>query len=274
MKEALNGGGAGMNSNWGDRSSPNTEVRECDKKLCTGCRINDMDMVRSALKDGADPKVQFRLALGEVTPIFICASKGHKEIAELLIEQHADVVRDVMTFDGTTCLHHAASNHQVEMCQLFIDHGADVNQKDKLGRTALMDAAEIGSVEVINMLINKGARVNEQDLEKHAAVSYSLDFISKDDQKFFEASRLLIERGTDANFAGKFTNRTLLHYAAAQGNLELVRSLIEEKGADPSMRDEQEKTAFDYAEDGKATEVAEYLKSVQMAGNGCCCVVL
>merc|ERR1719411_2389640 len=137
MHAALNGvGGAG--SLWGG-AGPSQEIRENDKLLCAGCRTGDIDKVRKSLEDGANPSVQFRLALGEITPIFLCASKGYWEIALHLIESNPEIVHDTMGFDGTTCLHHAAFNDQPKMCDLFIDKGCNVDRQDKLGRTPLID---------------------------------------------------------------------------------------------------------------------------------------
>ena len=131
MHQAL-GGAGGTAGLWGG-GGPVQEIRDADKKLCTGCRTGDINLVRQALDDGGNASVQFRLALGEITPIFLCASKGYKEIAELLIEKQREIIHDRMGFDGTTCLHHAASNNQAEMCELLISNGCDVNLKDKLG---------------------------------------------------------------------------------------------------------------------------------------------
>ena len=111
---------------WVD-SSQGIESRECDRMLCNGCRTGDLEMVKKALDDGANPRVQFRLALGEITPIFLCASKGYWEIAIYLIEKNKEIIHDTMGFDGTTCLHHAAFNDHPQMCDLLINKGCHVN---------------------------------------------------------------------------------------------------------------------------------------------------
>mmetsp|Transcript_39087 Transcript_39087/g.62418 ORF Transcript_39087/g.62418 Transcript_39087/m.62418 type:complete len:272 (-) Transcript_39087:595-1410(-) len=271
MNEALGVGKGGV-ANWGEHGQQ-MEIQECDKQLCTGCRTGDIELVRQALKDGANPAVQFRLALGEITPIFLCASKGYKEIAELLIKHSPEITSARMGFDGTTCLHHAASNDQEQMVELLINNGCNVNKKDTLGRTPLMDAAEIGSMKVIKVLLENGGDVIIEDKEHSTALSYSLDFISKDEPKFFECSVFLVEQGTHPNYAGKFTHRTLLHYAAAQGNLELVKQLIEVHGAALKPIDEQGKLPLDYAMDYNKQDVVEYLQSVP-DGSGCGCVVM
>ena len=113
---------------WVD-SSQGIESRECDRMLCNGCRTGDLEMVKKALDDGANPRVQFRLALGEITPIFLCASKGYWEIAIYLIEKNKEIIHDTMGFDGTTCLHHAAFNDHPQMCDLLINKGCHVNRR-------------------------------------------------------------------------------------------------------------------------------------------------
>ena len=137
-----------------------------------------------------------------------------------------------------------------------------------------MDAAEIGSVKVIEVLTRNGADVNIEDKEHHAAVSYCLDFISKDEPKFFNASLELINHKANPNYAGKFTNRTLLHYAAAQGNLELVKQLIEENQAFLKPIDDEGKTPLDYAIENEKEEVRTYLEQAIPGGSGCNCIIL
>eukprot|EP01083_Nonionella_stella_P009287 26833_1 len=272
MHQALQGVG-GSGQLWGG-AGPSIEISEADKLLCTGCRTGDLESVRKALKDGGNASVQFRLALGEITPIFLCASKGYSEVAKLLIENNRDIINDRMGFDGTTCLHHAASNNQPQMCELLIKSGCNVNQKDKLGRTALMDAAEIGSVDVVNVLVANNADLNIEDKEHHSAVSYCLDFISRDEPRFFEASLTLINKGANPNYAGKFTNRTLLHYVAAKGDLELVKQLIEDRQAYIKPIDDDHKTPLDYAIENQQQEVVSYLEQAIPGNSGCGCIIL
>lgn len=254
---------------------PASQIAEHDQALCDACRVGDFEKAKKALEDGANPSVQFRLALGEITPIFLCASKGYKEIAELLIEHNADINRK-MEFDGTICLHHAASNDQPEMCEFLIEKGCDVNQTDKLGRTPLMDAAEIGSIDVINILIKNNADVNAEDNEHHTALSYCIDFVSRKEPKFFDAAVQLVHHGANPNYAGKFANRNLLHCAAAQGNLELVQQLVQEHRAAIRVFDNEGKSPLKYAQEHRHAEVAEYLQQMlDQENKSCdCCVIL
>ena len=136
-----------------------------------------------------------------------------------------------------------------------------MDRQDKLGRTALMDAAEIGSVDVITVLSENKANLDEEDKQGHTAVSYALDFISKDEERFLEAAQCLIEKGANPDAAGKFSNRTLLHYVASQGELHFVKKLIEEYNANPLQKDDSGRTPLDLARENKHEDVINYLQS-------------
>jgi len=263
----------GLSLIWG-QTTKNMDTRECDRILCQGCRIGDLEMVKQAIAQGANPRVQFGLVLSEITPIFLCASKGYWHIAEYLIDINQEILHDTMGFDGTTCLHHAASNNQPQMCDLLINKGCNVDRQDKLGRTALMDAAEIGSVDVINVLSENKANLDEEDKEGHTAVSYALDFISKEEDKFFDAASCLIEKGANPDYTGKFTNRTLLHYCAAQGELNFIKKLVEQYNANPMQQDDGGRLPIDYAKVNKHDDVVDYLQSVMPGQPSCQCSIM
>jgi len=270
MQDALMSFGAAQ---WGG-GAPSVMIRDNDQRLCEACRSGDFDAAKKALEDGANSSVQFRLALGEITPIFLCASKGYKDIAALLLAHGARLDRK-MDFDGTICLHHAASNDQPEMCQFLVEKGCAVNHTDKLGRTPLMDAAEIGSLAVISVLVANGAEVDAEDREHHTSLSYAIDFVSKRDPQYFKAAvALVIQHGANPNYPGKFANRTLLHCAAATGDLDLVRKLVEIHGAAPNVYDNEMQRPLNYALQSGHEEVARFLEEAGMNGGECCCTVL
>ena len=52
----------------------------------------------------------------------------------------------------------------MEVAELLISKGADVNAKDKYGMTPLLRAAEGGYKKIIELLIAKGADVNAMNL--------------------------------------------------------------------------------------------------------------
>ena len=62
-----------------------------------------------------------------------------------------------------TLLHKAAQIGDRTVCELLIDHGADVNKQDARKQTPLWVAAEEGHKDICEVLIQKGASIDEQD---------------------------------------------------------------------------------------------------------------
>merc|ERR1719336_2026931 len=137
-----------------------------------------------------------------------------------------------------------------------------------------MDAAEIGSIEVIDILVDNQADVNAEDREHHTALSYCIDFVSKKEPKFFDSAVQLVQHGANPNYAGKFANRTLLHCAAAQGKLELVKKLVEVNKAALRVYDNEGKTPLKYAMEHKHIEVQEYIQQRHDLDTASCCTIM
>lgn len=85
---------------------------------------------------------------------------GLLELAELLLARGAEIERQ--HFLGTTALHYAAVGDQVEMAQLLLEHGADPERKgrkfDPAGQTPLEIAEARGSDEVAKLLRGRTAK--------------------------------------------------------------------------------------------------------------------
>jgi ankyrin repeat protein len=119
----------------------------------------DLAGVQAELDKGVD--VNVKDPLRGVTSLHWAAVLNHKEVAELLITNGADV--NVKDPGGFTPLHYAAGGGYKEIAELLIDNGADVNAVGvEEGRTPLHQAAEWGRIEVVESLIASGAYVNAQ----------------------------------------------------------------------------------------------------------------
>jgi hypothetical protein len=134
---------------------------------------------------------------------------------------------------------------QLPLIDLLCDHGADPN-------AALHAAALHNEMEAARALIRRGARV---DLSVAAALGYVDDFrrllpeSNKDDRHLalalasqfgqVEIVRVLLDAGEDPNRynpVGGHSHSTPLHQAAASGNEDMVRLLVE-RGARLDMKD-------------------------------------
>ena len=73
------------------------------------------------------------------------------ELCDYLIKHGADI--DHKEHMGRTALYWAASTGEAKILQFLIDHGCDVNVKTTMGRSALSKAAWNSSVDCLEILL-------------------------------------------------------------------------------------------------------------------------
>ncbi len=87
--------------------------------------------------------------------------RGKSKFAELFIQKGADVnVRDKK---GRTALMMTAESDRLKIAQMLIENRANIDVKDNKGRTALIIAAGNGHLEMVKMLIENRANINARD---------------------------------------------------------------------------------------------------------------
>ena len=115
----------------------------------------DLEKVKALLK--GNPRLVFRKDDEGQTPLHVAASKGHKDVAKLLMDYKADV--NARKKYGDTPLHYAAHGHK-DVVELLLANKADVNAKDNIGYTPLHEAARNGCKDVVELLLANKADVN------------------------------------------------------------------------------------------------------------------
>jgi len=90
------------------------------------------------------------------------------EQAQKLIDQGANVNRQFLTEDNTTCLMGVSAVGAVEAVEFLLQAGADPNLETFQGHTALRFAVNGGHVEVVRLLIESGADVNHKAADGEA----------------------------------------------------------------------------------------------------------
>jgi len=124
---------------------------------------------------------------------------------------------------------------------VLLDHGADVNVKEKKGgQTALMWAAANRSPELVTLLVGHGADVRARSTGGFTPLLFAAQ------QGDVESGGTLLQAGADVDDRSTSGRMTALMVAAASGK-NAFSILLLEKRADPDLTDESGYTAVHYA---------------------------
>mmetsp|Transcript_18237 Transcript_18237/g.27621 ORF Transcript_18237/g.27621 Transcript_18237/m.27621 type:complete len:328 (-) Transcript_18237:103-1086(-) len=130
-------------------------------------------------------------------------------------------------------LHYATSNMDKNLVDYLLKHGADANERTKnCGDTALLMSSYFQCVPIMKVLLQHGADPNQTDnlgkspLHVLASSDVEEDCCGDDESDSSEAMiKLLIENGADVNKVDKF-GRTPLFLACELGNHKIVTLLL------------------------------------------------
>jgi len=85
---------------------------------------------------------------------------------------------------GGVALHRAADIGDAALAQWLLEHGANLEARDNLGRTALMRAALAPAADaVLQLLIQRGANLNARDAGNHTVLQLALSRTGPDTEK-------------------------------------------------------------------------------------------
>ena len=164
---------------------------------------------------------------------------GHVEIFNLLLKNGANV--DEQSEDGHSALHMAAQNGHESVCMLLLDNSVDINKQDNYGFASLHLAAQNGEMNVCKFLVQKNALKDIQDdvgctpLMAAAVCGQT------------EICEYLLENKTMINCQSKHGNAAL-HLAVKYKKFEVCQVLLQ-YGADITSSNSSGKSAL-----GMATE--------------------
>ncbi|KAK9721817.1 Ion transport protein [Popillia japonica] len=186
------------------------------------------------------------------TPLSIAAYKGHQELVNNLLANHARV--DVFDNDGRSALHLAAEKGYIQVCDSLLSNKAFINSKSRNGRTALHLAAMNGFTDLVKFLIkDHNAVIDILTLRKqtplHLAAGAGQIGVCKlllelganidatDDQgqkpihaaaqnNYSEVAKLFLQQHPSLVMATTKDGNTCAHIAAAQGSVTVIEELM------------------------------------------------
>jgi len=162
---------------------------------------------------------------------------------------------DPDSYESMMALQESALGGMLQNVVQLIQAGVNVNAPDSAGRTSLMFAAFNGHTDIVRILLDTGAETEMMDSTGRTALIYCST------GPFPETVELLLERDAGINVADNDENFTALMYAAAEGNLEVVKILLEH-GADKTMQDIDGDNAESFARQAGHTAVADFLSKL------------
>lgn len=260
------------------------------KRLCQLLRINRttfLNIVQASVGDGnivmnnllqhlKEQQSEFGESLAEIermigrgkldVPLSLCfaARRGDDILMQRLLKEGLDP--NESEDSGRTALHIAASNGSVKCVRLLLDYGADPDCRDQEGSIPLWEAMQGGHGGVVKLLQDYGANIRVGDVGQYACMAAqqnNLDLLKK-----------IVRYGGDVTLPAvattylpqgelvlpKFNGRTALHVAVSEGNLEIVKYLLDQ-GADINKPDIEGWTPQKLAEQQAHEEITTLFES-------------
>ena len=196
-----------------------------------------LDAARLLLDHGADVNAQ---KADLWTPLHLASYNGHLSVADLLIQRGADT--DRRSEDQETPLDGASRNGKLETARLLVKCGSNANLQDSNGWAPLHRAAQNGHLDLVGLLLEFGADYNIRSSDGKTALDLAcdngkarvarfladrmgrqLDAISENSHPDPVQSSLGRVGDTTISDSGE---RTSLHDASRDGNLDVVQSLL------------------------------------------------
>lgn len=237
------------------------------------------DMVKFLIDSGADVNATNDSGENALFEL-ITREESNSEIAKILLDN--GIKKDLRNSSKMTALHWAAFCGKINIIEVLLEYGFDIEDKDSFGNTPIIKAMSQNKIDAVKFLFNKGARPDSQGQAGFSLLEYATrrgdkDFVKQILAKFtgekksslgslneaaqkgnVETLKILLESGFDVNELSKWSNETPLMKAAYYGKLNAVKYLLD-NGADVKLKDDRGNTALLHAAWGGYTEIVKEL---------------
>ena len=163
-----------------------------DRSLPFASDAGNLAIVKLLLKYGARVNLTVKDVYGPTnTALWMACNGGHLSMAELLIENGADI--DGNHSGDMPPIHAAIIRDRTDIVDLLLKGSVNVNARAAHGRTVLHRIAEHGSINSASYLLDAGCGLDLIDNSGMTALHYAAEFGRR------EMIKLLLDRGADAS---------------------------------------------------------------------------
>jgi len=198
------------------------------------------------------------------TPLHVALECGNVKVARLLLEHGANIhVRNKKDQTPQHLLSTTWSDKtlddDIDTIRFFLGHGVDVDAVDNNYSTLLHIASYNGEVEVVQLLLECGANINARNKEGHTPLHRVLVKLEDGARtSFFDTIQLLLDHGADVD-ALDDAQSTPLHVASKYGSAKATRLLLE-RGANVHLQDNEGHTPSQVASAKGHEKIARLLE--------------
>ncbi|XP_059488664.1 uncharacterized protein LOC132204279 [Neocloeon triangulifer] len=230
-------------------SDVNERQEDGSSALLLAAKFSSVDMCEFLISKGADVEQTDK---DEQNALHHAFDGQKRENVKFFIERDYFSVENKGK-QGRTSLHLAASNGFVEIAEILLKKGANVNKTEEdLNATPLLLAAEHASVEMCKLLVENHAEKCAKDKHKNNAMHYAAKKGKLDNVSYlYDLGTFSIEE------KGRF-ERTALHLAAMEGYVDIAKFLIK-KGAQIDACDSKNSTPLIWATKKKHSDMCRFL---------------
>jgi uncharacterized protein len=129
-------------------------------------------LVNMLLNIGMNIETRHRYYKNGRTILMDAVIVNNVNIVNLIIDKGADI--DAVDLEGWTALMHSTVHNSIGSLKILIDAGAKLDTKDLEGWTALIIAARNDNFYALKLLIESEANVNEKDDQGFSALDYAI----------------------------------------------------------------------------------------------------
>ncbi|XP_040104774.1 ankyrin repeat domain-containing protein 16 isoform X3 [Oryx dammah] len=198
------------------------------------CTRRNLEVIRDLVEHGANPLLKNKDGWNS---FHIASREGDPLILQYLLAVCPSVWRTDSKI-GRTPLHTAAMHGCLEAVEVLLQRCQyEPDCRDRCGLTPFMDAVQCGHTDVARLLLKKHKACVSAEDSLGAQAIHRAAVTGQD-----EAIRFLVsELGVDVDARAGSTHLTALHFAAKEGHVSTVQTLLS-LGADINSKDERNRS--------------------------------